>query len=148
MKALCENTTLIKHILKNSVLDKEDINKFNALIEKDALCKERSIHTVFDLTEDEETHEWAENFIVDNFKKLNESHKELCETPFFALHICKALNVQNKEFKLKLINLTKNSEVARNKLKEIVENHLESNFDFDSLMQYLSKKEKRNLFSI
>lgn len=37
--------------------------------------------------------------------------------------------------------------ISKNRLIHIIENNLQDTYDFDSLMQYLKKKEKKNLIN-
>ena len=50
--------------------------------------------------------------------------------------------------KLEFIELIEDNEIAKNRLKEIINNDLENEFDFDSLMDYLKKQEKKNSLNI
>ena len=47
-----------------------------------------------------------------------------------------------------LVEFLNNNELARARLTEIVDNHLENEFNFDSLMLHLSKKEKKTLINV
>ena len=54
----------------------------------------------------------------------------------------------DEEQQIKMIERLKNNEVAQNRMLQIIDNHLKDNFNFESLMIYLKKPEKRNTLSI
>ena len=151
LDSLCTNTSLIKHILNEFVLDKETVDKFNTIIENTSWCEVNSevnnIHNIFKLIEFYATHEW------------DDEEEEYCRKSRIDQELLELLELNKKVYllstfdlnlnqKLDLSEVLKDNEITKNKLIQIVENNLESNYDFDSLMQYLKKKEKKNLINI
>ena len=58
-----------------------------------------------------------------------------------------ALSKSSKQIQ-ELLALIETNEVASNRLKNLVNNHLESKYDFESLMKYLKKLEKTSIMNI
>ena len=115
-------------VLDEFLLDKENVNRFNRLIENDECWyNESSIHTIFEL-----------------IKYFNTGDEEVSK--LIALN--KYTYSFDEEQRDELIELAQNSKSAKNKLIQIIENHLESNYDFESLMQYLKKAERKNALNI
>ena len=133
LRNLSHNTSLLKYILNEFVLNKEIVDRFDALVEKSryryGTLGIYVIDTIFDLIE-----YWNKN--DEEILKLNELNRKMCS---FDL---------NDDQKLELIEILKNNEIALNRLIQIIDNQLESNFDFESLMNYLKKIEKKNLLNI
>ena len=93
------------------------------MIENAWWCKDRNIHTVFEY--------------IEHYHKNNEEILKLNE-----------LNKKMYMHSYELTEVLKDNEIARNRLNEILANNLESTYDFDELMWYLKKPERRNLMNI
>lgn len=138
---LCFNTPVIKKVLSEFMLDYETVMKFDAMlsIQKPWWFIEDDINKVFDLIENFETHSWGEYELREKLEKFVD--KKLLKL----VDLNRALYKfeLNKEQKLKVAKVLKNNEIAQNRVKEIIENQLESNYDFESLIGYLKKTKKK-----
>ena len=111
-------------ILNEFILDTEIVDKFSEILNKN----------IFDFIEYAENKRSTMKFKNNKLSKLNTLNR-------YAYRF-------DEEQRLELIELIQNNEIAQNRLIRIVDNNLESNYDFDSLMNYLKKKEGKNLLNI
>ena len=123
LRALCDHGPLIKKILSACILNTEFVDKFNKM------CRNKKERNIFELIQ-------AHNKFYPETLELNKLNK-----------VMYVFNLTEKQ-KSKMLELFKNDEIAQERLNHIVDNHLESQFDFESLMSYLKKQEKKNLINI
>lgn len=129
-RLLTYNGSLLKHILSEFILDKNDVDRFTEIIENNDWCKERDIHSIFDVID------YKINENNEELLKLNELNKIMYSLNSFNL---------NKEQKLNLIEVIQNSEFAQNTLKQLVENNLQDQYNFETLEDLLTKDDKKKL---
>lgn len=120
----CQNSSLIKKVLNEFLLNKKNIDRFNKIVENSGWYDERNIHTVFDLLED---------FYKTDQKllKLNKLNRGLCDIKF------------DIDQKLKLVDVLKNNEKAQNMLMSFTEANVHDQYDFEQLKNMLTKDREK-----
>lgn len=125
IEGLCKNNPLIKKILAEFLLDKDITNRFSDMIEKSG----RHI----DIFKVIENNNFNKNKSSEKLLELNKLNK------LFHEFSC------DREQKLEIAKILRNSEVARNTFKSIIENNLLDQYSFEQLKNILTKNDNKKL---
>lgn len=138
---LWHNTFLIKHILKELVLDTETVNRFNKLIENDDWCKKENVHTIFDKIEYPLIHRW--DHTTKEFVVLDLNDESIDQELVKLTELNRFIHSLNSNQTLELIEILRNNEKSKNILMSLIENNLQDQYTFESLKNILSKDDNK-----
>lgn len=146
----CCNAPLVSHVLENELIDGQLLDKLNEVVSKNivelnASAPER-INSIFDHIEVCLKH--------NEHKEENSKRQRIFE---LARDMNKTLHCRhmlskfkfNEEVSAEEIKAVKNNETAKNRLEEILDNHIENSFETKTaLFSYLFKSQKYQLLNI
>lgn len=130
--AITRNPLLLLTLLDKFVLTKEIVERFRPMLDADADCKNRNIHTIFDVIEDRSGYRKESKDIL----KLNELNRKTYMLNDFNL-------TENERDELR--DSIQNDEVARNRMISLVENNLQDQYSFNQLKNLLTKDNDKKL---